>query len=59
MSATDFISGILADQLRAQHVVIGYDWHFGKNRGGTIATLEKYGKKYGFGVSVVAQRQID
>ena len=59
MSATDFISGILADQLRVQHVVIGYDWHFGKNRGGTIATLEKYGKKYGFGVSVVEQRQID
>ena len=52
MSATDFISGILADQLRAQHVVIGYDWHFGKNRGGTIATLEKYGKKYGIDSSM-------
>ena len=59
MSAADFISEILVDQLRTRHLVIGYDWHFGKDRGGTIETLEKYGEKYGFSISVVEQRQID
>ena len=59
MSPIDFISKILVSRLKVQHLVIGYDWQFGKNRSGTPEILEKHGKKYGFGVSVVNPKQID
>lgn len=42
LSATDFAE-ILKSKLNAQHLVLGDDFHFGKNRQGNSEFLENYG----------------
>ena len=42
LSATDF-ADILKNQLNAQHLVLGDDFHFGKNRQGNSEFLQSYG----------------
>ncbi|WP_159589561.1 bifunctional riboflavin kinase/FAD synthetase [Chelativorans xinjiangense] len=48
-----FVADVLAGGLGAAHVVTGFDFHYGKNRGGTPGTLVAAGESHGFGVSVV------
>jgi riboflavin kinase/FMN adenylyltransferase len=42
-SAQDFIQEILVDQLKAQHVVVGKGFRFGKGASGTIQTIRDFG----------------
>ncbi len=42
LSAVDFIEEILLKGLNAQHIIIGDDFRFGKNRVGDIALLKQY-----------------
>ena len=51
LTAEVFIADILVEGLAARHVVVGEDFHFGRQRGGTVATLESAG---GFGVTALA-----
>ena len=51
----DFIRLHLADRLAARHVVMGYDFHFGRGRRGSPATMKAGGAKLGFGISIVEQ----
>tara|TARA_R110002051_G_scaffold93824_3_gene163636 strand:- start:7906 stop:8844 length:939 start_codon:yes stop_codon:yes gene_type:complete len=53
LSAQDFAQTIIADQLGLNHVVVGFDFCFGKGRTGTAASLQSYGADMGFGVTVV------
>src|SRR5690606_10063003 len=39
LSATEFIEQVLVGALRVSHVVIGYDFFFGKGRGGNPETM--------------------
>ncbi len=55
MSAEEFITRILIDRLRVGAVVVGWDFHFGKGRSGSPATLAEAGQRYGFGVEIVAK----
>jgi riboflavin kinase/FMN adenylyltransferase len=55
LSAEAFIDRILVAKLAAAHVVVGYDFRFGKGRGGDPDTLKRAGAAHGFGVTVVAQ----
>src|SRR5690606_4473909 len=48
-----FERDILAGKMGAGEIVTGYDFHYGKARGGTSETLAAAGKTLGFGVSVV------
>ncbi len=50
LEAGDFIRQILIDGLQIQHLYVGDDFCFGKNRGGNFATLQEAGKSFGFGV---------
>lgn len=50
LSAQDFIQHILVDGLRVQHLVIGDDFHFGRQRQGNFATLQAAGAACGFTV---------
>jgi riboflavin kinase/FMN adenylyltransferase len=55
LSAQDFIDKILVDALSVRHVVIGYDFRFGKKRSGSPETMQAAGAARGFGVTVVSQ----
>lgn len=58
LSAEDFVKTHLVDNLRASHVVTGYNFFFGKGRSGDPAKLEAMSKQFGFQVSRV-ERQAD
>nr|WP_306265150.1 bifunctional riboflavin kinase/FAD synthetase [Pararhizobium sp. IMCC3301] len=55
LSAQTFVEDILVGHLAASHVVVGYDFHFGKSREGSPAFLFAAGQSAGFGVTVVPQ----
>jgi riboflavin kinase/FMN adenylyltransferase len=54
LSADAFIEQVLVAGLGIRHVVIGYDFYFGKDRGGDARHMTAAGAEYGFGVSVIA-----
>lgn len=49
-SAEEFVHEVLADCLRARLVVVGADFHFGHQRRGNVALLERMGEALGFEV---------
>lgn len=55
LSAQTFVDNVLIQHLSASHVVVGYDFHFGKGREGSPAFLFSAGQNAGFGVTVVPQ----
>ena len=50
-SAQHFIEHLLVNKLGVKHLIVGDDFHFGKNRTGNFSMLYKAGEKYGFDVS--------
>ena len=48
-----FVTDILAHDLSLKHVVVGYDFTFGKGRAGNTALLQSLGGAHGIGLSVV------
>ncbi|MFN4275206.1 MAG: bifunctional riboflavin kinase/FAD synthetase [Ferrovibrio sp.] len=53
-SPQDFVDHILARDLGLSHVVVGYDFTFGKARSGNTDLLHELGARHGIGVTVVA-----
>ena len=56
-SAEDFVREILVGCLGARAVVVGHDFHFGRNRGGSVPMLQTMGAELGFdvlGINLVA-----
>ncbi|MES1205673.1 MAG: bifunctional riboflavin kinase/FAD synthetase [Pseudomonadota bacterium] len=53
LEADAFATEVLAGDLHAAHVVVGYDFSFGKGRRGDTGLLEQLGGRAGFGVSIV------
>jgi riboflavin kinase/FMN adenylyltransferase len=47
-SAEDFVLQILIDGLNTKHLVIGDDFHFGKNRQGNFQFLQQHSERFGF-----------
>jgi riboflavin kinase/FMN adenylyltransferase len=47
-SAEDFVQQILVSSLNTKHLVIGDDFHFGKNRQGNFQFLKDNCERYGF-----------
>jgi riboflavin kinase/FMN adenylyltransferase len=50
-SAEHFIEQLLVNKLGIKHLIVGDDFHFGKNRSGNFSMLCQYGKKFGFNVT--------
>lgn len=48
-----FVRDFLLRHLDLQHVVVGYNVSFGRNRAGTVDTLAALGRQYGFAVDAV------
>jgi riboflavin kinase/FMN adenylyltransferase len=51
----EFIQNYLANRLAVRHVVMGYDFHFGRGRRGSPATIRTAGARFGFGTTIVDQ----
>ena len=49
-SPLSFIERVLVTSLRTELVVVGEDFHFGRNREGNVALLREIGQTYGFDV---------
>jgi riboflavin kinase/FMN adenylyltransferase len=49
-SPEDFVNEVLVGCLRARAVVVGHDFHFGRNRQGNVALLQEMGATHGFDV---------
>lgn len=54
LTAEEFVSKVLVGWLGISGVVVGHDFHFGKQRQGTPEFLIDAGKSYGFAVEIVA-----
>lgn len=52
-TAETFVDEVLVGRWGVSHVIVGYNFFFGKGRGGSPALLAELGGKRGFGVSVV------
>ena len=53
LSADAFAADVLGEAFGARHVVVGYDFTYGKGRAGTVAHLAASGETQGYGVDVV------
>ena len=53
-TAEHFIEQLLVKKLAVKHLIIGDDFHFGKNRTGNFAMLQQAGQKFAFEVSDTA-----
>ena len=54
LTSRDFAERLLVQWLGVRHVVVGYDFNFGRGRQGTTGVLQSLGSELGFGVTVVA-----
>ena len=53
MPAERFVTELLVGHLKPAGIVVGYDFCFGRDRGGDAALLTKFGKLHGFDVHIV------
>ena len=53
MEPQTFIEEILIRRLKTEHIVVGTDFRFGKDRAGDAKMLAAFGKKYGYTVEIV------
>ena len=53
LSAEEFVRSVLVERLNVRAVVVGWDFHFGKARGGSPAFLQEAGRRHGFIVDVI------
>jgi len=58
MSSEEFVQKIVFDKVGVSEFVIGYDHHFGKDRTGTIETVENLGKELGFDAFIVSKKEM-
>lgn len=59
MEPEAFLRQVLSDTLGAHHVVVGYDFTFGRKRAGTTATLTAFGADNGFQTEVIQPVTVD
>ena len=59
LTALEFVRDILVNTLNAKHLIVGYDHHFGRNRGANIIQLREFGEIYDFEVTEISPRKIN
>jgi len=59
LSAEEFVRDILVAKTNVKKLMVGYDHAVGKNRGGNIVELTRFGTTYGFEVDVVGPITVD
>jgi riboflavin kinase/FMN adenylyltransferase len=59
LNSEEFFKSYIVDKIGLNEIVVGFDHHFGKGRGGNENTLKELGLKYGFGLTKVDAVLID
>jgi riboflavin kinase/FMN adenylyltransferase len=59
MTPRSFVDDLIVERLGARHMVVGDDFRYGSNAGGTIETLRAAGQVHGFGVEQMAPFVLD
>jgi riboflavin kinase/FMN adenylyltransferase len=59
IEADEFVRRVLARDLAASDLVVGYDFSFGRGRAGNVARLETLGAALGLGVAVIPPVTVD
>ena len=54
MTPRSFVDELIVEKLGTRHMVVGDDFRYGSNAGGTIETLRAAGQAHGFGVEQIA-----
>lgn len=54
MTPRSFVDELIVEKLGTRHLVVGDDFRYGSNAGGTIETLRAAGHAHGFGVEQIA-----
>jgi riboflavin kinase/FMN adenylyltransferase len=54
MTPRSFVDELIVEKLGTRHLVVGDDFRYGSNAGGTIETLRAAGHEHGFGVEQIA-----
>lgn len=58
-SAEDFIRTVLHQRIQPVEVYVGYDFHFGRDREGSMRLLTELGPKLGFSVTIIPEVTVD
>jgi len=56
-TAEEFVEQILVKGLGISHVVVGFDYVFGRGRGGNVALLRNMARAHNFSVTAVAEKR--
>lgn len=59
MTAEEFVSKILIKGLHTEHIIIGYDHRFGRNRKADINDLIEFGEQYHFDIDQIKAAEIN
>src|SRR3984885_3597443 len=59
MTPQSFVDELIVEKLGARHMVVGDDFRYGSNAGGTIQSLRIAGAAHGFGVEQIAPFVLD
>ena len=54
MTPQSFVDELIVEKLGTRHMVVGDDFRYGSNAGGTIESLRSAGQAHGFGVEQIA-----
>jgi riboflavin kinase/FMN adenylyltransferase len=58
LTAETFIKELLVKRLAIKHLIVGDDFHFGKNRQGNFSMLKSAGKQFDFSVTDTASHKL-
>ncbi len=53
LTAREFVERVLVGKLGVHHLIIGYDYSFGRGREGNVSLLKQLGDEFGFQVEVL------
>ena len=53
LSAQDFLNKIILEKINPSHIVIGYDYHFGKNKEGTPEIFKQWCNNHNIPITIV------
>ena len=54
--AGEFVQRVIVENCQAMAVIVGEDFHFGRNRGGNVTSLSTWGVEFGFSVLPVSMQ---